>query len=156
MVIILVRHAKALDKLIAQENGQQDSTRALTDQGRVDFAKFIKDKTNYFKNVDRIFSSPYKRALETAEILIAKLLPEQKITSEKRIQPDEEPQNFYSFLLRTGFKKIVLVTHEPFLSEFVQLVTATPVSNIKFKKGCIVIVKLQKSKAAELRQLLNP
>ncbi len=155
-VLILVRHAKAYDRIQAFAEGLEDSERFLTTKGKKEFAEFAKTYKHLFNKVDLLLISPYLRALQTNEIL-------QKKTTLKKLKPeifddcipDSRPQNFIAYLKKTKARKIVLVSHEPFLSQLICKLLRKKDLPFSIKKGAAVILKSKEDRIV-LHSLINP
>ena len=156
MEIILVRHAIALDKNIAKEKGIKDPNRKLTAAGKKKFKKHILNYISLFKNSDFILSSPYVRAKETADTLVKHLPLIPQCVSSSVIVPNGSVDKFLSYLKNKTYRKFVVVSHEPFLSQLIESLTAIPVGSIHLKKGCLVVLRLQPEGKYKVYQLLNP
>ena len=155
-VIILVRHAKAFDRVQAFAQGLQDAERPLTAKGKKEFADFAKEHKSLFRKVDLLLTSPYLRALETTKILqkktaLRKLKPE----IFKQCVPDSRPKMFIEYLKKSKARKIVLVSHEPFLSQLICRLLGQKDLPFALKKGALVILKVKDGEIA-LHSLLNP
>ena len=156
MEIILVRHAIALDKNIAITKGIKDSKRKLTAAGKKKFKKHILNHISLFKNSDFILSSPYLRAKETADILVKQLPFIPQCVSSSVVVPDGSVDKFLSYLKNKTYRKFVVVSHEPFLSQLIKSLTAIPIDSIHLKKGSLAVLRLQPTGKYKLYQLLNP
>jgi phosphohistidine phosphatase len=154
----LLRHGKAEPR---SPKWRPDSKRPLTSEGEksmFDVARGIKALDVSF---DVILTSPYVRALRTAEIL-AEVYESQKLFETARLTPEagvkdileEVNENF------SAAGGIVLVGHEPFLSGLIStLLTGEAGMAMEFKKAgfCkLTIEKLIFGKCASLNWLLTP
>ncbi len=137
MRLYIIRHAIAAP---AEETGAEaDSQRPLTPKGRKKMVRIARGLRELEKRLDLILTSPYLRAIQTAEILrqTYDLDPAKVISTEHLIPmgfPDqliEEIQTRY-----TEAQHIALVGHEPYLSELVSLLTTgEPHLALTLKKG---------------------
>lgn len=119
MQLILVRHALAQDRDdFASKGGKEDSLRPLTFKGRKKMLKMARHLRLWFDDVDLIVSSPYIRALQTAEILSRSF--RRKITEASELVPHSSPELFVRWLksLKEDPQRVVIVGHEPQLSLF--------------------------------------
>ncbi len=134
--LILVRHAKSSWDNI----NLTDIKRPLNQRGKRDapfMGELLKDKSIM---PDLIISSPAERALSTAKILAEKIqYPENKIEINKRIYRVvfrdlyNEVKNFYN-----SFSKIMMVGHNPELTDFLSSVTNTYVEDIPTAGICTI------------------
>ena len=136
--LYLIRHAEAEDLGEAYPN---DSLRPLTNKGHGQAQNLSKALKVLNINFDRLFSSPYLRALETAQLLSNCLREGKEIILENLTKAN------YSDLLADlhSYSKeqdthLALVGHEPYLSEFAAYMLTSDVQgvNIAFKKGALV------------------
>src|SRR5512142_664028 len=85
MEIYLLRHATA-------EAGHPDSERALTPDGKEKLRRVLKRSG---ARPSLIVSSPYRRALETAQIAAEVLAYEGQVARSDAITPDGEPESVW-------------------------------------------------------------
>lgn len=141
MPLIFVRHAKALSRKKARLRNIADPERALTVKGRAAFLIHIQKNVELFKGTQLFICSPYLRAIQTLEILTHFLGAEkvsQKVLSD--ITPDDDVDSFARWLESRDERKIVVVGHEPFISNFLINATAGKWSPQKIRKGDCVII----------------
>jgi phosphohistidine phosphatase len=141
MPLILVRHAKALSRKKARLQDVADPERALTVKGRAAFLIHLQNNAELFKGTQLFVCSSYLRAKQTLEILTFFLHAEkvsQKVLPE--ITPEDAVESFAKWLEGRNERKIVVVGHEPFISNFLIHATAGKWSPQKIKKGDIVVV----------------
>jgi phosphohistidine phosphatase len=154
MKLIIVRHAVALDKKIAARKKISDGKRPLTEKGIKDFKKFIAGQKHLFEKPAVLISSPYLRATETAEIVKARFYKENSIKINSDILPDSDPELFIRFIKKSKFRRVVIFTHEPYMSSLMTALLNSPPC-FKVKKGCVAVLSVE-SDSAELWQLSNP
>ncbi len=117
--LYLMRHAKAEPGL-----NMDDSERALTEEGRAQVVQA--GKALLFAQwplPKKIITSPYKRAVETAEIIGEEL----GIIDIKTIGYDEIT-NWTLLRVYVADEPILFVGHEPYLSSFISHLTGKDVS----------------------------
>ena len=138
--IILVRHAKAMDRGKAKINHISDKNRPLTPNGVKKFRKFVKLKKKSLDKVNLFATSPFLRANETLDIILKELAVKSaaiKVITE--IRPHGNPKYLANWLKKRKEKSILLVSHEPFLSDFLNTVLATDEwTERKINKGAII------------------
>lgn len=146
MKIVLVRHGLALDREIAQERKLPDSERPLVDKGRhrsQKMAEYLSEKNISF---ERILTSPYSRAVETAQIFAKTFSLSRKLTQVSELVPSAPPQSFQMWLKEnsSSWTNILVVGHEPQLSVFCSWALAgTTISFIKLKKSGIICLEVE-------------
>lgn len=144
MTIVFVRHATAVDRSIALKRRQPDPRRELTPNGVKKFKIYVEKHHKLFKNVDSFVTSPFLRAKQTLAI-IKPTQPAHKhrVKVCQCLQPDGVPQKFLNFLLKTPVKKMVAVSHEPFMSHFMKLLFGSAWVRKKIKKGHAIKIKFR-------------
>lgn len=143
MPLIFVRHAKALSRKKALLQEVEDSERALTSKGRTAFLAHIQKNSDIFAETELFISSPYIRAKQTLEILIHTLRAETvpcKILPQ--ITPDDNVDSLIKWLEERDEKKIVIVGHEPFISNYLIQATLGQWEPQKIRKGdCVILTQ---------------
>jgi len=108
---------------------------------------------------DRIYTSPLRRARETAEIA-AKILQIPTLEEWDELKPDGSKTGLYRKLSRLGQNsRPILVGHEPYLSSMIGEIMGTTSAKIVLKKGGVAKVRITSFSpriSGELRWLLTP
>jgi phosphohistidine phosphatase len=116
MELIVLRHGDA-------EFSLPDSARQLTIKGKSQVVKMAKTHGHKLYDVDMVFTSPLKRAIETTELFMTNtkiacnyqvvdfLVPDSSVTTVER-----QLQNF-------DYKKILMVGHLPLLDNWIDYLT---------------------------------
>ena len=137
MRLILVRHAKAesRDKWVNKDDLKRPLTKKGIKQAK-QIAKFIKKK---YPNVDAIVSSLAIRACDTAKF-IAKKQPHCTFLLTPNINPEEGIEGFLrnKDQLEESWQTLVVVGHDPSISELVRFISAKGTLNLRVGKGCVV------------------
>jgi len=137
--IFVVRHAIAEDRIAFFKKNKKDDLRPLTSKGKKEFKEVSKKLVKLCSKVDVYFASPLMRALQTAEILEKRYKKKFKVVDELR--PDRGHADLLSFLKRQKKNSVMIVGHEPFLSEFIGFcVTGRSQSLVDLKKGGLTIL----------------
>ena len=138
--LIIVRHGEAEPKV----DNVADKDRKLVKKGvkqmrRV--ANFL-DLMNF--KLDRVFSSPYLRAYQSAEVILEELEEDLKIETLRELEPDQDVSTLIEKLkeLNTAEMTILLVGHEPHLSTFIKSITG---GDVELKKGGVAVVEFDPS-----------
>ncbi|HEV2686565.1 MAG TPA: histidine phosphatase family protein [Actinomycetota bacterium] len=152
--LIIVRHA------IAEEHDPlrwpDDADRPLSMEGEVAFRKAARGLAQLTEAPSVVLSSPFVRAWRTAEILQEEAGWPQPEPF-KALEADREPQGVIDELNDLqGGPSIVLVGHEPMLSELIGLLVGG--ANIELKKGAVARLDAHALSrgGATLRWLLPP
>jgi len=133
--LIIVRHGEAEPQI----EGKDDKDRKLVKKG----VKQMKRVANFIDelglNIDKVVSSPYLRAYQSAEEIINKLgVDSIKIETYDELEPDKDPSEFIGKLKEFQDNITVLVVgHEPHLSNLIKALTG---ANVELKKGGIALV----------------
>jgi phosphohistidine phosphatase len=149
MDLFLIRHA------IAEERraGLSDADRALTHKGRTRFETVVRNLGRAGFHFDRVYHSPWLRAVQTAELL-APIVDGPFVPSEGLAQAPS-PDFFESL----EGENVACVGHEPWMSSALSLLTiGNPNGHwLRFKKGGVAWLRGTPSPGAmELRALLPP
>ena len=159
MNLYIVRHAIAVDP--GTSGYEDDSQRPLTDKGIRKMNKIVKGLHQLDLKLDKILSSPYVRARDTAKILATEFQRANQLSFSDNLIP---PANFEALVAEIHEKydvdNLALVGHEPMLSQFVSwLTTGDTKMNLILKKGgacCLSADNLYQDHRAELIWLLTP
>ena len=144
--LLLLRHGIAEERL----DGLDHPDRALTARGQRRTQAVASALVKRGVLVDRLISSPYRRALETAQIAVgAGLAPSLEI--HQALQPCGDPLALVRHL--TG--RVCLVGHEPDLSRLASHLLGLPSNALVLKKAGLIRLKGQAS-GWELLALLRP
>jgi phosphohistidine phosphatase len=126
--VLIVRHAKSSMDI----NGFPDLKRPLTEKGKKKIKKVIDYLLERNIRVDYILSSHAVRAIETAKILAHALkYPEEDIKSDPQLYFSDSKgilNQFYD--LPDRFKSIMIIGHNPALSEFVNRFLSEPIDHL--------------------------
>jgi phosphohistidine phosphatase len=137
MEIYILRHA------IAEEAkaGQPDSDRRLTKEGREKLQRILSTARRAGVRPDVVLSSPYRRALETAEAAHQVLGLQERILQTDVLTPGYTPDRVWEEIrLHRDAAQILLVGHEPQLSSVVQFLTG---GRVEMKKGAMARVDVE-------------
>lgn len=117
MILYLLRHGQAVSK---GEGFGTDEERKLTSAGAATLRKVLTLASNSFgAEIDLILSSPYLRAVQSAEIAKEILQPKQSnIITDATLSPQSSPYELYSFVSRRSqTERILIVSHQPLIGE---------------------------------------
>jgi phosphohistidine phosphatase len=138
MEIFLLRHG------IAEQGrpGSRDSDRALTAEGREKLRRVLKRAFAAGVRPSLILSSPYRRAVETAEIASEALEYRGEIVKTQALVPDASPQSAWGEICsRRTESSILLASHEPLMSSMASFLLSSPALQLDMKKGALVRVE---------------
>lgn len=137
-----------------------DSKRSLTAKGQQEIVDLSNGLRSLDVKFDHILTSPLLRTKNTAEIVAKTLKFKGKIEELNSLKPEGNKLEFYSILSKLKDNSVVLVVgHEPFLSEMIGHAISQADCRINLKKAGLarlrVLSTLPKIKG-ELRWLLTP
>ena len=154
--LFILRHGEAGNRMTVVE---KDSERPLTPEGRTEMEKIAKSLKAIGLQTDRIYTSPLRRARETAEIA-AKILEIPTLEEWDELKPDGSKTGLYRKLARLGQNsRPILVGHEPYLTSMIGEIMGTTSAKIVLKKGGVAKVRITSFSpriSGELRWLLTP
>jgi phosphohistidine phosphatase len=160
MNIYLLRHGLAVE--LGSRGFARDSERPLTPKGERKLNKISQAMQALELSFDLILSSPYRRAVQTAQIVAKGVATGQKIQLSDALIPSGSPKKLIEFLNRLDPAPgdVLLVGHEPYLSAFISLlVSGDPGFAVLMKKGGLCKLSaevLRAGRCACLEWLLTP
>ncbi len=135
MEIYILRHAIAED----HRPGRRDADRALTDEGRKKLRPVLERARATRVEPSLILTSPYVRAVQTAEMAAEALGYKGTLVRTDALVPGSVPQAAWLEIRdRRGEKAILLAGHEPLLSAIAAYLLGVPELAIDFKKGALL------------------
>jgi phosphohistidine phosphatase len=158
MDLYILRHAKAGER---GARFPDDSKRPLTADGEKEMFRVAEGMREIDLNFDLILTSPFVRAKRTAEI-VAEVFKSNKLRLSKNLAGGADARNLIAELNDDypGRKNVLLVGHEPYLSELISRLSAGDERvSIHFKKAglCkLTVGELRFGRCATLEWLLTP
>jgi phosphohistidine phosphatase len=158
MDLFILRHGIAVEPGTA---GYDDASRPLTSEGKEKLKSIAAAMLKLELSFDLILSSPYTRARQTAEMVAERL----KLCDKMEFSRSLIPQGNFSDLIQTIKKRgtvdsILLVGHEPYLSELISLlVFGEAHSAVVMKKAGLAklrVTTLKAERCALLVWLMTP
>lgn len=145
MVVYFLRHASAGERMT---NPKKDEKRALDKNGIEQCGEVGRALAALDVHVDAMISSPLKRATQTASLVGNELSYEGKLQLEDGLKPTATYADFRKMLEKyTKFDNIMVVGHNPNLSEFLGHVICEPggEANSDLKKGAVARVEMARN-----------
>jgi phosphohistidine phosphatase len=137
MLLYLLRHGKAE----AARPGDPDSNRRLTAEGKQLLRGVLARAAVAGVKPQTMIVSPYIRAQETAQIARETLGLSQTALSSNALLPDSHPESLWQDIrLHRQAEQLMLVGHNPLLSEFVTLLLAAGAHAIDLKPAGLACV----------------
>ena len=156
MEIYLLRHGIAENA----RPGAPDSERALTAEGKQKLRRVLGRAKAAGVKPDLILSSPYRRALETAEVAAESLGYRGKVVHTAALVPEANPHETWEEIRSHRTEdSVLLASHEPLMSSLLALLLNTPSLMVDFKKGGLVRVDCDRFGAephCTLKWMLTP
>jgi phosphohistidine phosphatase len=155
--IYILRHGDAEP----QSAEGEDSDRKLTHKGRRDVEQVMRAAYAAKARPELVLTSPYRRALETAQIAVRELDdPKPPLAQTASLVPGGRLQPLWKELCsHSAASEILLVGHEPQLSQLVAYLLAVPGLRFDMKKGALVRISMDRLGAqpsGELKWVLTP
>lgn len=160
MELFILRHGIAVEP--GTPGFENDFERPLIPKGKRQLHESCVALRKMKLKFDLILSSPLTRAKETAEIVAAELRQKKRLQFSRHLQPRGD---FKKLILdirhaKPASKSVLLVGHEPDLSELISLlVTDEAGGGFALKKGGLAkleVEKLRAGRCATLAWLLTP
>ncbi len=160
MQLLIIRHGRAEDQTQFARVCSDDALRPLTSDGRKDMKKSAKALRRLCPKIDVLASSPFTRAIETAEI-VAEAYEHLKIIQRPELSPTKRRDLLLRWLQSQKAKAtIAIVGHEPHLGAAASwLMTGLGDSVVQLKKGSACLLSFDSEIAAgraQLQWLLTP
>ena len=160
MLLLIIRHAIAVEREEFARSGQDDSLRPLTDEGRAKMRKVTQGLTRLIPGVDVLATSNLTRATETAAI-VATAYDGMEAVVVDALSPERQPAAFLQWLRGQKLQAVIAaVGHEPHLGTLASwLLAGKDRSFITFKKGGICLLEFARTPRAgdaALHWLLTP
>jgi phosphohistidine phosphatase len=151
--LYFMRHARAVSRT---DWYGDDSARPLTERGREDAARMAGFIAKLGLPVDAIVTSPYARALETADIMARHLNITDKLLSDDRVAPGFDVKGLDGILQDyPDPAALILVGHEP---DFSRVIGRMVGGRVVMKKGGIAYIEYPEASGgkATLGWLVQP
>lgn len=151
--IVIMRHGEA-EPLMSQ-----DSQRQLTESGKHEVTQMALWLQQHYAAFDWIWSSPYIRTQQTAQLMLAKQAPFSQLEIVTDLQPEADAALLHDYIdARLSEKpdaRILLVSHMPLVSFLIENLTIagnTPV----MCTGAVVCIEYQPGSQGRLVTQLCP
>lgn len=124
MNLFFLRHGKAATR---SPKWRPDSKRPLTREGEEKMAEVARGIQALGLSFDLILTSPYARALRTAEIL-AEVYGSRKLFETSNLVAEADPKNIIDEINQNfaAVEQIALVGHEPFMTQLISTLISGP------------------------------
>jgi phosphohistidine phosphatase len=141
MDIYLLRHGIAEDG----HPGQADSERALTAEGRKKLRSVLRAAVSAGVRPTLIMTSPYRRAVQTAQVATEVLEYQGDLLRSKALEPDAPPRAAWEEIrVHKSEAGILLAGHEPLFSALTSYLLGCQNLQIDFKKAGLACVQVER------------
>jgi phosphohistidine phosphatase len=138
--LYLFRHGIAEDA----QPGKRDADRALLDQGRKKAAEVVKAAIRGGLDPSLIVSSPYLRAIQTAQAAAEELGYHGQIVKIDTLVPHGSPDSVWHELRDHRDESGILIAgHEPLLSQMTAFILSAPALRVEMKKAAMVRIDIE-------------
>lgn len=156
MKLYLIRHAEAID--YETETVTTDEYRFITPNGRQvtrKAAKFLKDE---LADLDKIFTSPLIRAVQTAEIFAVRLKFKGDVEPVNELKNEATISSLQNLIKKnSNLNSIALVGHDPKMSILAKAFSDKEELNFEFKKSGVCLIGFDlKNESGKFIWFLNP
>jgi phosphohistidine phosphatase len=141
MNLYLIRHSIA-------ENisfDKKDFDRELTEEGKFVIKKSSEAWKNYVGNVEVILTSPLKRAIQTAEIISSNLQEIPNLIKDNNLGTGSRTADLIDILNSLEYKNVVVVGHQPDLSQHLNNFCGTGSFNLAFPPASLAKIEFDNS-----------
>ncbi len=156
MQVYLLRHGIAENA----KPGQPDSERALTAEGREKLRRVLRRARAAEVNPGAILASPYRRALETAEVAAEVLGYKSEIERTRALVPEASPSDAWEEIrTRRPDASVLLASHEPLMSSLAAWLLGCPALQVDMKKAALARIdcdRLGAQPRGVLKWMLTP
>ena len=141
MNLYLIRHSIA-------ENisfDKKDFDRELTEEGKFVIKKSAEAWKNYVGNVEVILTSPLIRAIQTAEIISSTLQEIPNLIKDNNLGTGSRTADLIDILNSLEYKNVVVVGHQPDLSQHLNNFCGTGSFNLAFPPASLAKIEFDNS-----------
>jgi phosphohistidine phosphatase len=154
MQIFFLRHANAGEPKL---NPAKDEKRPLDKLGIEQSHDVGRALAALNITVDVILSSPLKRAMQTASVVANEIDHEEKVLTDNALRPGATYEQFQDLLRRYSRKDAIMVVgHNPTMTEFLSKMVGAVPGTLEMKKGAIARVEKEGRRPAVLKWCMPP
>ncbi len=141
MNLYLIRHSIAENISI----DKKDFDRELTEEGKFVIMKTSEAWKNYISNVDVVLTSPFMRSIQTAEIISSNLQEIQNVIKDNNLGTGSRTADLIDLLNSLEYKNVVVVGHQPDLSQHINNFCGTGSFNLAFPPASLAKIEFENS-----------
>lgn len=139
MNLFLIRHGDAEKSVF----GQKDSERKLTEKGKDSTKIAAQNWKRIIPKFDYILSSPYIRAIQTAEIIASNFNYTDKLITDNKLSCGSRFENVVELVNSLEGTNIAYVGHQPDLSNHLSDFISSGTSKLDFGKSMIAKISFR-------------
>jgi phosphohistidine phosphatase len=140
MHVYVLRHGIAEDA----KSGESDSNRALTPEGRKKLSSVLERAESAGVAPSVILTSPYLRAKQTARMAAQAFDREDAVIETSALVPSGSPELVWDEISEYRAEaQVMVVGHEPLLSELVSYLLDSPSLRIEMRKAAMVAISIE-------------
>lgn len=145
MELYLLRHGIAEDA----PAGTPDADRALTAEGKTRLRSVLQAGRNADVAPTVILTSPYKRAVQTAEIAADVLQYNSPLLRTQALLPSSKPEDVWDEVrVHQDERQVLLAGHDPLFSDLTGYLLGCPNLRVDFSKGTLARIDIDRFAAA--------
>ncbi len=141
MNLYLIRHSIAENISI----DKKDFDRELTEEGKFVIKKTSEAWKNYIGSVEVILTSPLIRAIQTAEIISSNLQEIPNLIKDNNLGTGSRTADLIDILNSLEYKNVVVVGHQPDLSQHINNFCGTGSFNLAFPPASLAKIEFDNS-----------
>ena len=144
MLLYLVRHGAAE----AAAKSGRDADRTLTDEGREKVRRVVRRAREGGMWPALILSSPFERALQTAQVAAKTLGYQEEIITSNALIPDATPEEAWDEIrAHRDQPELLVASHQPLCGALAAFLLNSPSLAVDFRKSALVCIDLDGANA---------
>ncbi|MGZ7038579.1 MAG: SixA phosphatase family protein [Thermoanaerobaculia bacterium] len=152
VLIVLLRHGIAEERSAAKA----DEDRSLTAEGHARMKQIAKGLAVAFPRAQAVYSSPLLRAVQTALWVSKGYRSRIKVNTTDSVVPGAGTDEFAAFVKNLTQRRVIVVGHEPNLTENAMELVGLTGGDMELKKGGGYCIRIHTDGKAELEWVLSP
>jgi phosphohistidine phosphatase len=150
--IVLLRHGIAEERV----EGKTDEERSLTSEGHARMKQISRGLERAFPKAQVIYSSPLLRAVQTALWVSKGYRSRVKVNTTDALVPGATAEQFIEFINTIKERRVIVVGHEPNLSDNFGHMLSVRGQRLELKKGGCYGVRVRPDGSVVFEWLLSP
>jgi phosphohistidine phosphatase len=151
-LIVLLRHGIAEERV----EGMKDEERSLTAEGNKRMKQIARGLAELLPKAQKIYSSPLLRCVQTSLWVSKGYRSRAAVTTLDVLAPDGKTKDAAELLRAITDRRIIVVGHEPNLTDTLRALTGIRSANLELKKGGCYGVRLDADGRGTLEWVLTP